>query len=62
MGTIVNKHQKYCGTCSFWDGKVVSKDSVKVEINSINAKCSKKNQYFNYQMNFGCPNWQQKIK
>ena len=46
MGTIVNKYQRYFGTCSFWDGKVVSKDSVKVEINSINAKCSKKNQYF----------------
>lgn len=32
MGNIVNKYQRYCGTCSFWDGNVVSKDSVKVEI------------------------------
>ena len=47
MGNIVNKYQKYCGTCAFWDGKVVAKDSVKVEINSTNAKCTKKNQYFN---------------
>lgn len=62
MGTITNKYQKYCGTCSYWGGNVVSKNSSQVEINSINAKCSKKNQFYNYQQNFGCSDWQQKFK
>lgn len=62
MAIVANKYQRYCGTCNFWDGKVMAKDSVKVEINSTNAKCSKNNQYFNYQMNFDRSNCQQNNK
>ena len=62
MENIINKYQKCCGVCSFWEGKVVAKDSVKIEINTLNAKCSKKNQYFSYQQNYGCSDWKQKFK
>lgn len=62
MGFIINKYQRCCGACSFWDGKVVTKESFKIEVEGLNGKCSKKNQFFNYQQNFGCKDWQQRIK
>lgn len=32
MGNIVNKYQKYCGTCAFWDGKVVAKILLRLKL------------------------------
>ena len=61
-GTLTNKYQKYCGTCSHWKGDVEVKNSSQVEIKSTNVKCDKKNLYYSYSSSFGCSNWQQKFK